>query len=67
MLKSLLTPEQWAEARRLRAEGATFAAIGKHFGISGQHHRHRARRRLALAPGIVAPRPTEIQGLAPCR
>jgi hypothetical protein len=30
---SKLSPEQWAEARRLRADGATFAAIGRQFGV----------------------------------
>jgi hypothetical protein len=50
MLKSLLTPEQWAEARRLRAEGATFAALGKHFGISGKTINHRAREEAWPSP-----------------
>src|SRR5688572_22308554 len=44
MFKSLLTPEQWAEARRLRSEGATFAALGKQFGIAVSTISHRARR-----------------------
>jgi hypothetical protein len=41
---SLLTPEQWAEVRRLRAEGATLVALGKQFGISADSISHRARR-----------------------
>jgi hypothetical protein len=43
MSKSRLTPEQWAEARRLRAEGATFAAIGAQLGISPSTIVNRAR------------------------
>ena len=43
MSRSLLSPEQWAEARRLRAEGATFAAIGKELGISASTIVNRAR------------------------
>ena len=42
--KSPLTPEQWAEARRLRAEGATFVALGKQFGVSDTAIGDRARR-----------------------
>lgn len=30
---SKLTPEQWAECRRLRAEGETFASLGRRFGL----------------------------------
>jgi hypothetical protein len=42
--KSVVTPEQWAEVRRLRAEGATLVALGKQFGISADSISHRARR-----------------------
>jgi hypothetical protein len=34
MFISKLSPEQWAEARRMRADGATYDAIGGHFGVS---------------------------------
>jgi hypothetical protein len=44
MFKSLLTPEQWAEARRLRGEGATFVAIGKQFAVDKNTISSRARR-----------------------
>jgi hypothetical protein len=44
MFKSPLSPEQWAEARRLRGEGATFAAIGKQFAVSHDAIAARARR-----------------------
>ncbi len=44
MFKSLLTPEQWAEARRLRGEGATFAAIAKHLGLKKNSVASRAKR-----------------------
>jgi hypothetical protein len=33
-VKSLLTPEQWAEARRLRAEGASLDALAEQFGVT---------------------------------
>jgi hypothetical protein len=42
--KSLLTPEQWVEARRLRAEGASFDALGKQFGVAHSTIAHRARK-----------------------
>jgi hypothetical protein len=42
--KSLLTPEQWAEVRRLRAEGASFDALGKQFGVAHSTIAHRARQ-----------------------
>jgi hypothetical protein len=52
MFNSLLTPEQWAEVRRLRAEGATYAALGKQFGINADSICKRARREGWLsAPG----------------
>jgi len=41
---SQLAPEQWAEARRLRAEGASFAALAKQFGLAVSTVSHRARR-----------------------
>jgi hypothetical protein len=61
MSKSPLTPEQWAEARRLRAEGATFAAIGRQLGVSPSTVVNRARNegwppRFGSVPR-AAPRP----------
>lgn len=44
MFKSLRSPEQWAEARRLRGEGATFAAIAKHLGLTVSTVSQRARK-----------------------
>ena len=44
MFNSLLTPEQWAEARRLRAEGAPFAALAKQFGVAHSTIGRRARQ-----------------------
>jgi hypothetical protein len=41
---SPLTSEQWAEARRLRSEGATFVALGKQFGVTASAINCRARR-----------------------
>lgn len=53
MFKSPLTPEQWAEARRLRAAGATFAAIGKQLAVTAASVARRAQRE-----GWPSPRPT---------
>jgi hypothetical protein len=41
---SKLSPEQWAEARRLRAEGATFRDIAQRFDIGASTVANRARR-----------------------
>lgn len=41
---SKLSAEQWADARRLRAEGANFTAIGKAFSISRDAISKRAKR-----------------------
>jgi hypothetical protein len=41
---SKLSVEQWADARRLRAEGADFTSIGKAFGLSRDAIAKRARR-----------------------
>jgi hypothetical protein len=43
MFTSKLSPEQWAEARRMRAGGASFAAIGRHLGVSDSAISARAR------------------------
>ena len=50
MYLSKLSPEQWAEARRLYAAGQSNAAIGARFGIAGETVRRRARREAWLAP-----------------
>ena len=41
---SKLSAEQWAEARRLRVEGASFAAIGKAFNVTRDAISKRAKR-----------------------
>jgi hypothetical protein len=41
---SKLTPEQWAECRRLRAEGYSYPALSERFGISADCIGQRARR-----------------------
>ena len=51
MFTSPLSPEQWAEARRLRGEGATFAAVAEQLGIGAQTVRHRARKEGWPSPG----------------
>jgi hypothetical protein len=43
-VKSLLTPEQWAEARRLRAEGASLDALAEQFGVTHSMMGRRARK-----------------------
>jgi hypothetical protein len=54
MFTSPLSPEQWAEARRLRAEGATFVAIAAQIGLQPATVARRAGRegwpRPAAAP-----------------
>ena len=59
MTKSRLTPDQWAKARRLRAAGATFAVIGKEFGISASTIINRARSEVWPSPaGATRGKPT---------
>jgi hypothetical protein len=56
LFTSPYSPEQWAEARRLRAEGASFAAIGKALGMVGPTISSRARREAwPRPPGATAP------------
>jgi hypothetical protein len=54
---SKLSPEQWAEARCLRAGGATFPQIAARFGLSASTIRARARREgwSAAAPAAATP------------
>jgi len=52
---SKLTPEQWAEARVLRADGASFAAIAERFGLSPATIALRARRECWAKPAGAAP------------
>lgn len=51
------SPEQWAEARRLRAEGLSFTVIGERVGIKGVSVAARAYKqgwsRSAAAPSVV--------------
>ena len=56
MSKSPLTPEQWVEARRLRSEGATFAAIAAGLGISASTITNRARNEGWPPPAGSVPR-----------
>ncbi len=41
---SKLSPEQWAEARRMRADGASYVGIGHHFGLHAASVGKRAKR-----------------------
>lgn len=57
MFVSKLTPEQWAEARQLRADGVSFAVIGDRFGIGRKSLADRARKeRWEEAPSPAASR-----------
>jgi hypothetical protein len=56
---SKLSPEQWAEARGLRAQGSSFAAIADKFGLTPNTIRARANREgwdrsAAAAAGVPA-------------
>jgi hypothetical protein len=62
---SKLSPEQWAEARRMRADGATFAAIGRQFGVLATTIGGRANKEKWPAPARTAPeRPPETGPVA---
>ena len=55
---SKLSPEQWAEARRMRADGASYARIGRHFGLTPASILKCAQREGWSAPAGVAARRT---------
>jgi hypothetical protein len=44
LFASKLSPEQWAEARRQRAEGATYEVLSARFGVRPAAIRNRARK-----------------------
>jgi len=48
---SKLSPEQWAECRRLRAEGATYLELSARFGIGATTIAKRARNEGWVKPG----------------
>jgi Helix-turn-helix domain of resolvase len=50
MFRPSLTAEQWAQARRLREEGATFAAIAGQFGVARSTVAYRANKEGWLTP-----------------
>jgi hypothetical protein len=56
MFVSKLSPEQWAEARRMRADGTGYAAIGAHFGVRSRTIADRSRREGWPQPAGKAPR-----------
>jgi hypothetical protein len=63
---SKLSPEQWAEARRLRAEGASFPTIAARFGMSARAIATRARKDAWAAPGsVVATQPPRGRSRVP--
>ncbi|MBX9589426.1 MAG: hypothetical protein K2X43_08975, partial [Hyphomonadaceae bacterium] len=53
---SKLSPEEWAEARRLRAQGVSFADLAQRFGIHADSMGKRARREGWPTPDATAPR-----------
>jgi hypothetical protein len=56
MFISKLSPEQWAEARCMRADGAGYEAIGDRFGVRARTVSTRSRREGWPVPAGVAPR-----------
>jgi hypothetical protein len=65
MLRPPLTPELWAQARRLREQGATFAAIAQQIGAARTTIVYRAGKEgWAMAAGVPA-RAARIAGAAP--
>jgi transposase-like protein len=56
MFVSKLSPEEWAEARRLRASGDTYSAIARRLGLSADTVRRRAQKEgWSSPPGAAAP------------
>jgi hypothetical protein len=55
---SKLSPEQWAEARRLYAAGQTCRTIAERFGLRGDTVRRRARAEAWLEPLAAASAPS---------
>lgn len=51
---SKLSPQEWAEARRLRAEGTGFADLGRRFGVHPDTMGKRARKEGWVTPGDTA-------------
>src|SRR5687767_7725977 len=62
---SKLSPEQWAEAKRLRAGGATYEAIAHSVGIAVSAVSSRARREGWPAPASAHPAPAAPRRAAP--
>lgn len=52
---SKLSPEQWAEARRLRADGASYPELAERFGIGAATIGRHARQEGWLSPTRAAP------------
>jgi hypothetical protein len=51
---SKLSPAQWAEARRMRADGASYVGIGHHFGLHAASIGKRAKREGWASPASDA-------------
>jgi hypothetical protein len=54
---SKLSPEEWAEVRRQRAEGATFGALAARFGLAANTIAKRARKEDWASTGSVVGKP----------
>ena len=62
---SKLSPDEWAEARRLRADGETFAAIARRFGLGSGAVSHRARKEAWSPPAGVTSRRAQLRRPSP--
>ncbi len=60
MSRSRLSPEQWAQARRLRSEGAAYTAVAAQFGVGTSTVKNRARAEGWPSP-VGAPSRTKRQ------
>ena len=56
---SKLSPDEWAEVRRQRAEGASFVDIGRRFGVTPKSIGQRARREGWASSVSASPQPAK--------
>jgi transposase-like protein len=59
---SKLSPDEWAEARRLRAGGATYTEVARRFGMSARTIRRRADSEGWPSPARAAPATPRLLG-----
>jgi hypothetical protein len=63
--RSKLSPEQWAEARRQRAEGATYDALAARFGVRPAAIGNRARKEGWASRTASETKPAKAKARAP--